>query len=135
MTSILNTALVEGLLETGQSDQGLLAVDEATALVEKNGDLFNKPELLRLKGSILLSKPRSDVVSAEQFYRESLELAGRLSARAWEVKAAMSLALLWMEQGRREEARGALAPVVDQFTEGFETLDLSRARRLLDRLE
>jgi predicted ATPase len=135
MTSILNTALVEGLLETGQSDQALLAVDEATALVEKNGDLFNKPELLRLKGSILLSKPRSDVVSAEQFYRESLELAGRLSARAWEVKAAMSLALLWMEQGRREEARGALAPVVDQFTEGFETLDLSRARRLLDRLE
>ena len=53
MTSILNTALVEGLLETGQRDQAVLAVDEATALVEKNGDLFNKPEMLRLKGGMV----------------------------------------------------------------------------------
>ena len=134
VTAILRTALVEGLLHMGQNDSALTVVDESIAEIDKNGDLFHKPELLRLKGSILLSASPADVDTAEAHYREALDLASNLSARAWELKAATTLAFLWSKQARDEEARDLLAPVVAGFTEGFHTPDVSSARSLLGQL-
>jgi predicted ATPase len=55
-------------------------------------------------------------------------------AKSWELRAAISLARLWRDQGKREEARELLAPVYGWFTEGFDTLDLKEAKALLDEL-
>ena len=134
LATTMKLALTEGLLMRGQYERALLNVDEATARVESNGDVFHKPELLRLKGNILSSMPGADAALAEAYYLESLELAGRLSVRAWELRTATSLTLLWSPQNRIGEAREVLAPVVGRFTEGFSTRDLLSARRLLEQL-
>ena len=58
--------------------------------------------------------------------------ARQRQAKSWELRAAMSMARLWREQGKRGEARNLLAPVYGWFTEGFDTLDLKEAKVLLD---
>src|SRR5262249_32840997 len=60
--------------------------------------------------------------------------ARKQQAKSWELRAAMSMARLWRDQGKRDEARELLAPIYGWFTEGFETLDLKEAKALLDEL-
>jgi predicted ATPase len=72
--------------------------------------------------------------AAEQLYRKALSIAEKQEAKLWELRAAVSLARLWEEQGRSAEARDLLAPVCDWFTEGFDTADLKEAKALLDQL-
>ena len=67
-------------------------------------------------------------------YQAAVDVARQLDAKSWELRAAMSMARLWRDQGRREEARDLLAPVYGWFTEGFDTLDLKEAKALLDEL-
>jgi predicted ATPase len=62
------------------------------------------------------------------------EHALAVARKSWELRAAMSMARLWRDQGKRDEARDLLAPVYGWFTEGFDTLDLKEARALLDEL-
>jgi predicted ATPase len=71
---------------------------------------------------------------AENSFRQALALAQRQSAKFWELRAATSLARLWRDQGKRDEARELLAPVYGWFTEGFDTRDLKEARALLEEL-
>ena len=71
---------------------------------------------------------------AEADFRDAIALAREMSAKAWELRAATSLARLWRDQGRRAEARDLLAPVYDWFTEGLDTADLKEAKALLDEL-
>ena len=66
--------------------------------------------------------------------RKALEVAGLQFAKGWELRAATSLARLWSDQGKRDEARDLLAPVYGWFTEGFETRDLKKAKVLLNEL-
>ena len=61
-------------------------------------------------------------------------LRGAQQAKSWEMRTAMSMARLWRDQGKRDEARELLAPVYNWFTEGFDTLDLKEAKALLDEL-
>ena len=89
-------------------------------------------ELLRLEGVALLGLNRLD--KAQGALKEALRVARRQQARAYELRAATSLARLWGEQGRRGEARDLLAPVYGWFTEGFDTADLKKAKTLLDQL-
>jgi predicted ATPase len=93
-------------------------------------------ELLRIKGEVLLqaSGDRS-ILAADNCFHEALKVAREQGALFWELRAAMSLARLRMRQDRREEARQALAPVYDRFTEGFETADLRSARAMLEILQ
>jgi predicted ATPase len=85
-----------------------------------------------MRGEVLL--PR-DEAAAEASFERSLSIARRQSAKLWELRAAVSLARLWRDQGRRDDARNLLAPVYDWFTEGFATPDLQAARKLLDTLQ
>ena len=71
---------------------------------------------------------------AETCFQHALDIARRQQARSWELRAAMSLARLWQQQGRQAEARELLAPVYDWFTEGFDTTDLQEAGALLEEL-
>jgi predicted ATPase len=80
-------------------------------------------------------KPNSDRLEAAQTcFSEAIIVARQQSARFFELRAAMSLARLWRDQGKRTEAHDLLAPVYGWFTEGFDTLDLKEAKKLLDEL-
>ena len=86
----------------------------------------------RMRGTLLLSM--HERAAAEESYRQALEVARRQSAKFWELRAAMSLAQLWRDQGKPQQARELLAPVYGWFTEGFETRDLKEAKALLEEL-
>jgi predicted ATPase len=75
-----------------------------------------------------------DQAAAEQSYCQALVVARRQSAKLFELRAAMGMARLWRDQGRRDEARDLLAPVYGWFTEGFDTRDLKEAKALLGEL-
>jgi len=81
----------------------------------------------RLQGELLLRLPRPDL-------HQALDVARRQQARALELRAAMSCARLWQQQGQRTEARALLAPLYGWFTEGFDTADLREAKALLEEL-
>jgi predicted ATPase len=78
--------------------------------------------------------PRQNAAKAEAYFERALEVARHQQAKSWELRAAMSMARLWRDQGKPDEARNLLAPVYGWFTEGHDTLDLKEAKALLDKL-
>ncbi len=126
-------ALAEALAGAGEVAEGLATIDEALARSERNEERWSVAELLRIKGELLLSQAGPDAVdTAEDHFRRAIDWAGRQSALSWELRAATSLARLWREQARNEEARELLAPIYARFTEGFATADLRTAKALID---
>jgi predicted ATPase len=101
-------------------------LDEASQIVERTGERWFAAELNRHKGQLLLRQGHSE--AAEELYRISLSIAEEQEGKLWELRAAISLARLWRDQGRRAEARDLLAPVHSWFTEGFGTPDLKDAK-------
>ena len=79
-------------------------------------------------------EPNQKRAQAQAYFERALAIARRQRAKSWELRAAMSMARLWGDQGKRDAARGVLAPVYGWFTEGFDTLDLNEAKTLLDAL-
>jgi predicted ATPase len=109
------------------------ALNEGLAVAEKNDDRCHEAELHRLKGELLLAES-SDGIAAEECFRRAIQTAVRQQSRAWELRATMSLTRLWQRQGRRNEARAALATIYGTYTEGFTTPDLLEAKALLEAL-
>ena len=109
-------------------------IHEAMTAVETTKENWYEAEINRVAGEIALLSPEPDVTKAEAYFARALEVARQQQAKSWELRAAMSMARLWRDQGKRREARDLLAPVCGWFTEGFETLDLREARALLDDL-
>jgi len=91
-------------------------------------------EIHRTAGEIALKSPELDAAKAEAYFHNALAVARKQQAKSWELRAAMSMARLWRDQGKRDKARELLAPVYGWFTEGFDTLDLKQAKALLDEL-
>jgi predicted ATPase len=81
-----------------------------------------------------LTGPEPDAAKAVAYFDRALAVSCQQQAKSWELRAAMSMARLWRDQGKRDEARDLLAPVYGWFTEGFDTLDLKEAKALLDEL-
>jgi predicted ATPase len=125
--------LADACLHAGQRDEGLAAVGEGLVLAEENGERIRVPELFCLKGQLLLSGPAQDANGAESCFGRALAAARELGAKSLELRAATSLARLWVEQGERQRAHRLLAPVYNWFTEGFGTTDLRNAKSLLER--
>jgi predicted ATPase len=117
----------------GQIEQALTLLDDDLEIAERTGERWFAAELNRLKGQLLLRQGHAE--AAEDLYRRALSIAAEQEAKLWELRAAASLARLWGEQGRREEARDLLSPVCGWFTEGFNTPDLKEAKALLAELE
>jgi len=102
--------------------------------VEATKEKWYEADVHRIAGEIVLMSPERDAAKAEACFERALAVARQQQARSWELRAAMSMARLWREQGKRDEARELLAPVYGWFTEGFDTLDLKQAKALLDEL-
>jgi predicted ATPase len=124
----LNGSLAQGFAMMGRLHQALLTIDKAIAQLKRHGELF-MPELQRTRGEVL--EKTADERGAEEALCRSIELADQQSALSWRLRASMSLARLQFRQGRREEAREALAETYARFSEGFDTADLKAAERLL----
>jgi class 3 adenylate cyclase/predicted ATPase len=128
-----NIALLATVCEIAeQIDEALNLMDEALQIVENTGERWFEAELYRHKGKLLLRQGHTEV--AEEFYRKALSISQEQEAKMWELRAAVSLARLRRDQGRRDEVRDLLAPVYGWFTEGFGTPDLKDAKALLDEL-
>jgi predicted ATPase len=117
-----------------QPEAGLTALAEALTLAETTGERWYEPELHRLKGILLLQQSSDNQAEAESCFQQAITIARSQQAKSWELRAATSLAKLWQQQGKRQEAHDLLAPVYNWFTEGFDTADLKAAKALLDEL-
>ena len=145
--------LVEAFAKTGQVEEGLRILEEALAVVHRNGERYYLAELYRIKGDLILLQAtdrglsraarsgvpvlearRSDVAGAEACFHQSIKIARQQKAKSWELRAGMSLARLYQNQNKRAEAHGLLEPIYNKFTEGFDTADLREAKALLDEL-
>jgi predicted ATPase len=142
--------LAEAYGKTGQTDKGLAALGEALDFVDRTGERFYEAELYRLKGQLTLQQfqvssskfyvtnPQSltpnPQTEAEACFLQALEVARKQQAKSLELRAAMSLARLWQQQGKKAEAHEMLSEIYHWFTEGFDTKDLQEATALLEEL-
>jgi class 3 adenylate cyclase/predicted ATPase len=122
----------EVLCLTGNHDGGSDALRDAAVIAEQSGERWWDAEICRLRGLVALSG--GEVSESEAWLLKSLQTAQQQRAKSLELRAAMSLARLWRDQGKVQQARELLAPVYGWFTEGFDTLDLKEAKALLDEL-
>jgi predicted ATPase len=109
-------------------------VSSANAALETTNERWAEAEIHRTAGEVSLMSPEPDAAKAQTYFERALSVAREQQAKSWELGAAMSMARLWRDQGKRDEARELLAPVYGWFTEGFDTLDLKEAKALLDEL-
>jgi predicted ATPase len=133
--------LAEAYSCAGQPEAGLTVLDEAVTLMATTEARWWEAEVYRLKGEILLASAstpadtRHTWAEAEPCFHQALTVARGQQARALELRAALSLSRLWLQQKKREEVRQLLAPIYGWFTEGFDTADLREARALLEQME
>ena len=147
--------LAEAYGKNGQHDEGRRVLAEALTVADAHGDRFWEAELYRLRGELLLQQTsgrqqadqappepstlaeaeQSVCSEAETCLQQALAIARRQQAKSLELRAAMSLARLWQQQGKRAEAYYLLTPIYGWFTEGLDTADLQEAKALLDALE
>jgi predicted ATPase len=109
-------------------EEARCSIDEALTLIERTVDRWCEAEVTRVAGEIALQSPECDTKKPEAYFERALAVARQQQARSWELRAAMSLARLWREQGKVQQARELLAPVYRSFTEGFDTRDLKEAK-------
>ena len=120
--------------DLGQSDDAWRCIGEAISTTEATKERWFEAETNRIAGAIALMLPKRDEAKAEAHFERALSVARQQQAKSWELRAAMSLARLWCDQGKVREARELLAPVYGWFTEGFDTRDLKEAKKLLEQL-
>jgi len=120
--------------ELGQPDDARSCIDDAIDKVERSKEKWCEAEAHRIAGEIALKSPAPDTERAEKYFDRALAVARQQQARSWELRAAMSMARLWRDQGKRQQAHDLLAPIYGWFTEGFDTLDLKQAKALLGEL-
>ena len=117
-----------------QPEDGLQVLTEALELVDENGERAYEAELYRLEGELSLQGKETQTEAAEVSFQKALNVAREQEAKSWELRAAISLARLWQQQGKQSEARTLLTEIYDWFTEGFNTADLKDAKVLLEEL-
>ena len=126
--------LCEALTQDGKLEEALSLLDDYIAVVGKTGMHWCAAELHRLRGQLLLKRTAPDFAGAEAEFLQALDIARGQSAKLWELRAAVSLARLWRDQGGNTDARHLLTPIYAWFTEGFDSADLKAAKVLLDEL-
>jgi predicted ATPase len=132
LTPSMLTRVAEAYARLGQPVEGLNCLAEAAQIIETTNERIWEADVYRVRGNLL--NATGDQASAEQSYCQALMVARRQSAKLFELRAAMRMARLWRDQGKRNEARELLAPVYGWFTEGFDTADLKKSKTLLDEL-
>jgi class 3 adenylate cyclase/tetratricopeptide (TPR) repeat protein len=120
--------------ELGRPDDARRCIDEAIDKAERSKEKWYEAELHRIAGEVELKSPEPDAARAEGCFDRALAVARRQQAKSRELRAAISMARLWRDQGKAQQARELLAPIYGWFTEGFDTLDLKEAKALLEEL-
>ena len=128
------STLARAYAKLGQFDDAWRCVREALTTVETTKERWFEPEVHRFGGEIALMLPEEDAAKAEAHFERAVAIARQQQAKSWELRASMSLARLWRDQGKQQQARELLAPVYGWFTEGFDTRDLKEAKALLEEL-
>ena len=132
-TPILFTWLAEAHAMLGQPAEARDCLAEAAQIVETTEERVFEAELLhQVRGDLL--NAAGDRSGAERHYRQAIAVAERQSAKLFQLRASVSLARLWRDQGKRAEARDLLGPIYNWFTEGFDAPDLKDAKALLEQL-
>jgi class 3 adenylate cyclase/predicted ATPase len=126
--------LGDAYTQARRPDEAGRALDEGLAIAERSDELCQEAELYRLKGELALLPGSPSRGAAEDFFHRAIGTAQRQLSKAWELRATTSLARLYKQQGRRDEARQTLSDIYGSFTEGFDTPDLKAAKALLDEL-
>jgi predicted ATPase len=126
--------LARAYAELGKFDDASRCIGEAMTAVETTKEKWCEAEVHRTAGEIAVMSARSDAAKAEPYFERALAVAREQHAKSWELRAAMSMARLWRDQGKPHQARELLAPVYGWFTEGFDTRDLKEAKALLNEL-
>ncbi|UVK41065.1 winged helix-turn-helix domain-containing protein [Mesorhizobium sp. AR10] len=127
-------ALAEGMMRSGQLDEATTTIDRAIALADQAGETYDRPDLLRVWAEIRLAYSPPDVSAAEDSLLQAIYWAGKQSATAWELKAAVPLARMWQQQGQADRARDLLGRLLQRFGEGVQTVDVRTASDLLAEL-
>ena len=128
------TRLAGAYAELGQFDNASRCIGDAIAAVEATNETMYEAEVHRIAGEIALMSPEPDAAKAEACFERALAIARAQKARSWELRAATSMARLWRDQGKHDQARDLLAPIYGWFTEGFGTADVKDAKALLEEL-
>lgn len=139
------SAFAEAFGDLGRIDPALAYVAEAATFMERNEERYVEPEIHRIKGELMLrqlakragsdvSIKRADTGTIEQCYLTAIETARNRGAKAYELRAALSLSQLLMQTGSRVEAHRILKKTYERFTEGFDTPELKKADALLKEL-
>jgi predicted ATPase len=127
--------LATAYAEVGQFDDAWLCIDEAITAVETTNERWGEAEAHRTGSEIALLLPDPDAAKAQTYFERALQIARQQHAKSWELRAAISMARLWRDQGRTQQALELIAPVYGWFTEGFDTRDLKDAKALLEELQ
>jgi predicted ATPase len=120
--------------ELGQFNDAWRCIGEAMTTIEATNERWWEADINRRAGEIALLSSQPDAAKAQKHFEKALAVSRAQQAKSWELRAAMSLARLWRDQGKPQQARELLAPVYEWFTEGHDTLDLKEAKALLDEL-
>ena len=120
--------------EVGQFDEAWRCISDTVTLIETTNQRFLESDTHIIAGEIALKSPDLDYAKAEPSFEHALAVARQQQAKFWELRAAMSLARLWRDQNKTQQARELLAPVYGWFTEGLDTRDLKEAKALLEEL-
>ncbi|MBR1211990.1 adenylate/guanylate cyclase domain-containing protein [Bradyrhizobium sp. JYMT SZCCT0180] len=123
--------LALGHAELGQFDDAWRCIGDAMSASETTKSKWCQAETYRVAGKIALMLPAPDAAKAEAHFERALGVAREQQAKSWELRAATNMARLWCDQGKPQQAHDLLAPIYGWFTEGFNTLDLKRAKALL----
>ncbi len=123
--------LIEARIPLGQIEQALADLDEALTVVNEKDDRFFESEFHRLKGVCLLEISATNTAEAEICFNRALTISRKQGAKSLKLRATMSIAQLWQQQGKQEDARRTLQEIYSWFTEGSDTPDLLEAASLL----
>ncbi len=134
LTANVLSYLAKAHASLGQLEDAWRCIGDATATLQATEERWCEADVFRIAGEIALEPSGRDDAKAEAFFDRALAVARRQQAKSWELRAATAKARLWRDQGRRAEALSLLASVYGWFTEGFDTLDLTVSKAVLDEL-
>jgi tetratricopeptide (TPR) repeat protein len=134
------TLLAENCLLSNRTNEGLSLISEALKLIDETEDRFFQSEVLRVKGELLKRHKHgfrkiAASMEAESCFVQAIEIARRQKAKSFELRGTVSLARLWQQTGKKKEAKRKLETIYGWFTEGFDSLELTTAKELLDELQ
>lgn len=135
LSALVLAYLAKALAEGGRVEEARRGLDDAIATIAATEERWCESDIMQIAGEIALLSPSRDVSAAERHFKRALAIARAQKAKAWELRAATSLARLWCGGGRRAEACALLAPLCAWFTEGFDTRDLIEASAALRELK